>query len=74
MSTKAKSKSKVCSICNQEDCMCNSFVCPFHGKIKAIPSEIERDGTKIAGFKCSGENCTVQRVQSELEFPCVKKT
>ncbi|MBI5697131.1 MAG: hypothetical protein HZC29_01210 [Thaumarchaeota archaeon] len=78
-------KTPVCSICSQEKCICNEFICPQHGRVKAKPDG--KTSRKISGndpknpqkvivnnveydnYSCSIEGCDTKRILPEMEYP-----
>lgn len=71
-----------CKLCKKFICICHEFICPYHGKTKAILTEKTKEVTvkidpktkkeekkSVPVYKCSAENCAVERLISEMEFP-----
>jgi len=73
MSSEKTPKQK-CAVCGNlfTECNCDQLVCPFHGKTRARKAQIDKDGKKVDGFKCSVEGCEISRSSNEIEFPFTK--
>lgn len=71
-----------CKVCKKATCICNEAVCPFHGRskfiatdktreiqVKSDPKSDKSEKKSVPVYKCAAENCPIERIKSEMEWP-----